>query len=59
MKYSVYKSEMDNIVAGYYELTGTTSSEALSEAGYEFVCFAKTAKEADKIADSLWAAKTK
>ena len=54
MKYSVYKSEMSNIVAGYYELTGKTSSEELLKGGYEFVCFAKTAKEADEVADALW-----
>lgn len=57
MKYSVYKSEMDNIVAGYYELTGTTSREELAKGGYTFVCFAKTQKEADKVAASLWAVK--
>ena len=57
MKYSVYKSEMSNIVAGYYELTGKTSSEELLKGGYEFVCFAKTAKEADEVADTLWTIK--
>ena len=57
MKYSVYKSEMEYITAGFYELTGTTSKEELAKAGYEFVCFAKSKKEAEKISRSLWEAK--
>lgn len=43
--------------AGFYELTGTTSKEELAKAGYEFVCFANTKKEAEKISRSLWEAK--
>ena len=57
MKYSVYKSEMEYITAGFYELTGTTSKEELAKAGYEFVCFDNTKKEAEKISRSLWEAK--
>lgn len=57
MKYSVYKSEMEYITSGFYELTGTTSSEKLIECGYKFVCFANTKKEAEKISRSLWEVK--
>ena len=57
MKYSIYKSEEENITAGFYEPTGTTSTDQLKEYGYEFVCYAETKKEAEKLTKNLWAAK--